>query len=165
VGLVTIFYCLRFEISIFVSSYDSQGCDGGIRPRTHSHSRSVRLLLRLFVPWERAYRTVVQQWTLSRLFVVTGTCFSEPFPSNGLFRLSGVMSQYSIQTHNHRIESVILRCTSILYLNYNPQDQTRFWSHKTEDGERRVIWIATIHCHHRETKKKKSFELNSVIVD
>jgi hypothetical protein len=25
VGLVTIFYCLRFETSLFVASYDSQG--------------------------------------------------------------------------------------------------------------------------------------------
>jgi hypothetical protein len=32
-GLVTIFYCLRFETSLFVASYDSQGHGGGIRPR------------------------------------------------------------------------------------------------------------------------------------
>jgi hypothetical protein len=30
-GLVTIFYCLRFETSLFVASYDSQGYGGGIR--------------------------------------------------------------------------------------------------------------------------------------
>jgi hypothetical protein len=34
VGLVTIFYCLRFETSLF-ASYDSQGYGGGIRPRLH----------------------------------------------------------------------------------------------------------------------------------
>jgi hypothetical protein len=28
----TIFYCLRFETSLFVASYDSQGHGGGIRP-------------------------------------------------------------------------------------------------------------------------------------
>jgi hypothetical protein len=33
VGLVTIFYCLRFETSLFVASYDSQGYGGGIRTR------------------------------------------------------------------------------------------------------------------------------------
>jgi hypothetical protein len=33
VGLVTIFYCLRFEASLFVASYYSQGYGGGIRPR------------------------------------------------------------------------------------------------------------------------------------
>jgi hypothetical protein len=33
--LVTIFYCLRFETSLFVASYDSQGHGGGIRFRLH----------------------------------------------------------------------------------------------------------------------------------
>jgi hypothetical protein len=36
VELATIFYCLRFETSIFVTSYDSQGYGGGIRPRLHT---------------------------------------------------------------------------------------------------------------------------------
>jgi hypothetical protein len=30
---VTIFYCLRFETSLVVAYYDSQGYGGGIRPR------------------------------------------------------------------------------------------------------------------------------------
>jgi hypothetical protein len=34
--LMTIFYCLRFETSLFVASYDSQGYCGGIRPRLHT---------------------------------------------------------------------------------------------------------------------------------
>jgi hypothetical protein len=34
-GLATIFYCLRFQTSHFVASYDSQGHCGGIRPRLH----------------------------------------------------------------------------------------------------------------------------------
>jgi hypothetical protein len=36
VELVTIFYCLRFETSLFVVSYGSQGYGGGIRPRLHT---------------------------------------------------------------------------------------------------------------------------------
>jgi hypothetical protein len=36
VFLATIFYCLRFETSLFVASYDSQGHGGGIRPRLHT---------------------------------------------------------------------------------------------------------------------------------
>jgi hypothetical protein len=36
VGLATIFYFLRFETSIFVASYDSEGYGGGIRPRLHT---------------------------------------------------------------------------------------------------------------------------------
>jgi hypothetical protein len=35
-GLATIFYCLRFETSLFVVSYDSQGHGGGIRSRLHT---------------------------------------------------------------------------------------------------------------------------------
>jgi hypothetical protein len=33
---VTIFYCLKFETSLFVASYDSQGHGGGIRPLLHT---------------------------------------------------------------------------------------------------------------------------------
>jgi hypothetical protein len=35
-GLGTIFYCLRFETSLFVACYDSQGYGGGIRTRLHT---------------------------------------------------------------------------------------------------------------------------------
>jgi hypothetical protein len=35
-GLATVFYCLRFETSLFVASYDSQGHCEGIRPRLHT---------------------------------------------------------------------------------------------------------------------------------
>jgi hypothetical protein len=43
-GLATIFYLLRFETSLFVASYDSQGHDGGIRPRLNT---GVSILLHL----------------------------------------------------------------------------------------------------------------------
>jgi hypothetical protein len=36
VGLETIFYCLRFETSLFVASYDSQGYGGGILTLLHT---------------------------------------------------------------------------------------------------------------------------------
>jgi hypothetical protein len=39
-GLATVFYCLRFETSLFVASYDSQGHGGGIRPRLHTGLKS-----------------------------------------------------------------------------------------------------------------------------
>jgi hypothetical protein len=35
-GLETIFYCLRFETSLFIASYDSQGHGGGIQLRLHT---------------------------------------------------------------------------------------------------------------------------------
>jgi hypothetical protein len=37
-GLVTIFHYLRFETSLFVASYYSQGYGGGIRARLHTGS-------------------------------------------------------------------------------------------------------------------------------
>jgi hypothetical protein len=37
--LATVFYCLRFETSHFVASYDSQGHGGGIPPRLHTGSQ------------------------------------------------------------------------------------------------------------------------------
>jgi hypothetical protein len=40
VGLATIFYCLRFKTFLFVASYDSQDCRGGIRPRLHTHDHT-----------------------------------------------------------------------------------------------------------------------------
>jgi hypothetical protein len=36
IGLMAIFYCLRFETSLFVASYDSQGHGGGIWPHLHT---------------------------------------------------------------------------------------------------------------------------------
>jgi hypothetical protein len=41
VGLVAIFYCLRFETSLFDASYDSQGHGGSIRPRFYTGNLSV----------------------------------------------------------------------------------------------------------------------------
>jgi hypothetical protein len=42
-GLETVFYCLRFETSLFVASYDSQGHGGGIRPRLHTGVELIRI--------------------------------------------------------------------------------------------------------------------------
>jgi hypothetical protein len=39
-GLVAIIYCIRFETSLFVASYDSQGYGGGIRPASDLNSKS-----------------------------------------------------------------------------------------------------------------------------
>jgi hypothetical protein len=44
----TIFYCLRFETSLFVASYDSQGYGGGIRPRLHTGLTAARLSSSLY---------------------------------------------------------------------------------------------------------------------
>jgi hypothetical protein len=48
-GLASIFYCLRFETSLFVASYDLRGHGGGIRPRLHTGLTTILLLLRLYI--------------------------------------------------------------------------------------------------------------------
>jgi hypothetical protein len=53
-GLATILCCLRFKISLFVASYDSQGCGGGIQRSLHTGD----LQLDLFVSAIR-FRTEV----------------------------------------------------------------------------------------------------------
>jgi hypothetical protein len=66
-GLATIFYCLRFETSLTVASYDSQGYGGAIRPRLHTGSM-----------WKIShcslYRLARIHWNQRKLFVVTKTC-------------------------------------------------------------------------------------------
>jgi hypothetical protein len=52
VGLPTIFYCLRFETSLFVDSYDSQGYGGGIRPPP-PHGTTGRLVFTRYNPMTR----------------------------------------------------------------------------------------------------------------
>jgi hypothetical protein len=64
-GLVTIFYCLRFETSLFVASYDSQGYGGGIRTRLHT---GVNCQLLLTTGYIASGRT---------------TQITHPLPSNG----------------------------------------------------------------------------------
>jgi hypothetical protein len=56
VALATILYCLRFDTSIFVASYDSQDYDGGIRPLLHTGSELSSKLLLSYKPSARHKR-------------------------------------------------------------------------------------------------------------
>jgi hypothetical protein len=75
-GLATVFYCLRFETSHFVASYDSQGHGGGIRPRIHTGA------------WELPITVRISLYTL-RSHLKENTChvsecvFIGPLPSTG----------------------------------------------------------------------------------
>jgi hypothetical protein len=88
-GLVAIFYCLRFETSFFVASYDSQGHGGGIRPRLHTDSQLNSLLQQssLYLGTYHIESTVP---LLLRAYSLRGNVFAEPLPRNGrcLFALS-----------------------------------------------------------------------------
>jgi hypothetical protein len=59
--LAIIFYCLSFETSPFVASYDSQGHGGGIRPRLHTSLPWISLQkLNLYcVYWNPSNRNLV----------------------------------------------------------------------------------------------------------
>jgi hypothetical protein len=55
-GHATIFDCFRFETSLFVASYDSQGYSGGIRPRHHMELFPIEYELN-FILWHDAWKT------------------------------------------------------------------------------------------------------------
>jgi hypothetical protein len=75
-GLVTIFYCLRFEISLFVDSYSSQGYGGNLDPATiHDFSGSLQLayLYALRTVW--IWNTVCKSYSIVVFFFFsTETC-------------------------------------------------------------------------------------------
>jgi hypothetical protein len=106
VGLVAIFYFLRFETSLFVASYDSQGHGGGIRPRLHMGIK-VTLLLQLSSLEPHCMDRVENAFSNSTSIVVclsvaAGTCLpsrclemnvvSEKFASYSCFSGSTVLA-------------------------------------------------------------------------
>jgi hypothetical protein len=122
VGLATIFYCPRFETSLFVASYDSQGCSGGIRPRLHTgvptndwvwvlcydrrsvgrtEERSlpptVRVLFCFISCHETCVNPVATLWLLPA-YPLPRNVFNEPLPSNGLFRVYWLPRERSYRT-------------------------------------------------------------------
>jgi hypothetical protein len=87
----TIFYCLRFETSLFVASYDSQGHCGGKRPRLHTgwqltahyHEWSNFLATRIYI--------IISNNLCYSVSLLPLNVLTEPLPSNVLFRV------YSLQ--------------------------------------------------------------------
>jgi hypothetical protein len=79
--LVTIFYCLRFETSLFVASCDSQGHGGGIRLRLQSLEFTNELPFISATRPESVMLLVVTGMYLLML-VAAETGASELFPSN-----------------------------------------------------------------------------------
>jgi hypothetical protein len=59
VGLATIFYCLRFETSLFVASCDSQGYGGGIRPLLHTGYSRINYLFPFITSGRTAYKLLL----------------------------------------------------------------------------------------------------------
>jgi hypothetical protein len=88
VGLVAIYYCLRFETSLSVASYDSQGHGGGIRPRLHKDGWCHRYITPLHGPRRKH---CFQQFLYCCVSFAAGM-FTDLFPSSGhLFLLIRIL--------------------------------------------------------------------------
>jgi hypothetical protein len=116
-GLATIFYCLRFETSLFVASYDSHGHGGGIRrisAATGPHSiisawttqkTQVTLLLpsefigSLTAAWQQAIHSSTEsQFPLLHTGASLPSCCIESLWANRLKYVSGpFLSQFSVR--------------------------------------------------------------------
>jgi hypothetical protein len=83
--LATLFYCLSFETSLFVASYDSQGHGGGIRPRLHTGELESITCPPVISSRRTEYRSPSQ--TVSLLLSVHSSLWNVPgdllLPSNG----------------------------------------------------------------------------------
>jgi hypothetical protein len=86
-----IFYCLRFETSLFVTSYDSQGHGGGIRPRLHQ--LSVNYSFSLYNPARIAQKTS----PIIACFVVAGETCPQRCPLATAVVLSPVFTPVTCQ--------------------------------------------------------------------
>jgi hypothetical protein len=100
-GTQTIFYGLRFETSLFVASYDSQGHGGGIRPRfpTSSWRQALTVIWPRVWPHRIHFHCLALDVLYCCVFIGTslpgnglftknlsGNVFIEPLPSNGSIR-------------------------------------------------------------------------------
>jgi hypothetical protein len=83
VGLVTIFYYLRFETSLFVVSYDSHGYGGGIRPRLLMGRLSCKLRLAYNLSTEPRRKPRFQYFHCCMRIRFRGNVLTEPLPRNG----------------------------------------------------------------------------------
>jgi hypothetical protein len=87
-GLATLIYCLRFESSLFVASYDSQGYGGGIRPRLLTGVDWLQLgWCRYITPWPGPRRPFPTVPVLLLVDSLRGDMLiSRSLPSNGSTR-------------------------------------------------------------------------------
>jgi hypothetical protein len=79
-GTCDIFYCLKFETSVFVASYDSEDCGGGIRPRLHAEFHMCVCVLCYDRPTDPSPNNAS---VLVLVFVAAETYFNKTLSSNG----------------------------------------------------------------------------------
>jgi hypothetical protein len=73
--IVTIFYCLRFETSLLVASYDSQGHGGGIRTCLHTSSAPNITRVALYSRANRTEYSVVLLVSADRTENISRGCY------------------------------------------------------------------------------------------
>jgi hypothetical protein len=85
-GLAIVFYCLTFETSLFVASYDSHGHGGGIRPRLHllyNHLERTTQKTQPLYCWEGVFRASLPSngsySIVACVFVAAGICLSSRY--------------------------------------------------------------------------------------
>jgi hypothetical protein len=134
-GLAPVFYSLRFETSLFVASYDSQGHGGGIRPRLHTGGHCTTGLPIQSRGGHIENTSVAQQWiyvnhiesTFSFIVVFTAHCIATEIGS--AFPRDQIRLLYDHDSLNwnqvaHFLEtrydgcSAMTRLTGIVYGNY-----------------------------------------------
>jgi hypothetical protein len=81
--LANLFYCLRFETSLFVASYDPQGYGGGIRPTLLF---KVKVTLRLAVYHQSLCLGVKPLRLTTRVFSQLNPCDISPYVTSSLTR-------------------------------------------------------------------------------
>jgi hypothetical protein len=90
VRLMTIFYCLRFETPLFISSYDSQGYGGDIRPCLHMRFWlfKVRVTLRqaVYRQWVHLGIRPVETHDQRIFFFQLNSCGNSPYVTSCLTR-------------------------------------------------------------------------------
>jgi hypothetical protein len=102
-GLSTIFYCLSFETSLFVASYDSQGHGGGIRPRLHRGQ-----FVFLITPRHGQHRR--HSSSIVACVLCRGNLFTEQLPSNNpgfIYVFNGRYQETDIPSRDRCLATVI----------------------------------------------------------
>jgi hypothetical protein len=80
---VIIFYCLKFEASLYLASYDSQGHGGGIRSGLHTADEAE--VQNVAKARKHAYLYILGTDLKENPFATVhcGRCIDEPLPSDG----------------------------------------------------------------------------------
>jgi hypothetical protein len=135
---VTIFYCLRFETSLFVASYDSQGYGGGFRPRLHTRNVPSDLLPRNGCP--STLEMCLPNRCLAMVICVT-VCYFEI-----LEHTEKVTRRHNPERHNRNIHCHVNLKSFYYTISSNWEFQTKILSRSVCDYRRGWIYWPLTGC-------------------